>query len=161
MRIPGHDAAVAAVTSPLGTGIMVAVAVLLAIGLAVMSRVFTEQNEETPPVAFTKDETHDSLQVLNAEAGMMRSDLEVRLSVPGDFEVGGPVAAGPDALAASVFAHMGGAAGGPADLALAPGTTIHFCAEPGASAVRVEVRHAVSNTIILREDFLSLADCPG
>lgn len=149
------------VTSPLGTGMTVAIAILLAVGLAIMVRVFTDQNEETPPVTFSKDETADSFRVLHAEAGLRRSDFQMRLSVAGDVEMEGPVQPGDDALQANVFANLGGAPGGPSDGDLVTGNSLHFCAEPAAGAVHVEVRHASSNTIILREDFLSLADCPA
>ena len=150
-----------AVTSPLGNGMTIAIAILLAVGVAIMVRVFTEQNEDTPPVTFSKDEATDSLQVLHAEAGLRRSDFQVRLSVAGDVEVGAPVPAGGDALAPNVFASLGGATDGPADGELVTGNQLYFCATSAASAVHVEVRHVGSNTVILREDFLALGACPA
>jgi hypothetical protein len=150
-----------AVTSALGTGITIGIAILLAVGLAIMVRVFTDQDEATPPVAFAKDEQGDSIQVLQAEPGMMHSEFEVRLSVAGDFEFGGPVQPGGDALPANVFVRLGGVADGPADGEMVSGHMFRFCAEPGAGDVTIEVRHMASNTIIFREHFLSLADCPA
>src|SRR5687767_10229730 len=96
------------ITSAVGTGMMIAIAILLAVGLTIMARVFSDQDEETPPVTFSKDETMDSIRVLHAETGFMHSEFEVRLSMDGDFEAGGPVQPGGDALTADRFVPLGG-----------------------------------------------------
>lgn len=150
------------VTSPLGTAVVVGIVIVLAVGLAIMVRVFTTQQrqEETPPVTFSKDEAADTLLILHAEEGLKRSDFDIQLSVAGDFEFGGPVQPGADALPAGTFVALGGASNGPVDADLVTSQAIYFCAAPGAGPVHLQIRHVASNTILLREDFISLADCP-
>lgn len=150
------------VTSPLGTAVLVGTVIVLAVGLSVMVRVFTtqERQEDPPPVAFSKDETSDTLVILHAEDGLKRSDFEIRLSVAGDFEFGGPVQPGGDALPPDTFVSLGGAANGPEDADLVTSHAIYLCAGPAPDSIRLDIRHIASNAIILRQTFISLAACP-
>jgi hypothetical protein len=150
-----------AVTSPLGTAMVIGIAILLAVGVAIMARVFTDQNEETPPVTFQKDETADSLQVLHSEPGLRFSSFEVRLSVDGDFDVQ-PPSNGTHALQAATFVNLGGAAGGPSDAPLTEGAMFYFCAAGDAQGnVKVDIRHVESNSLIWRGEFTMLSACPS
>lgn len=151
-----------AVSPVVATIVMVAVTVVLAGVLFAVVTGIRSQSHNTENVGFRVDETADSLYVIKVEEQPQWSTYEVRLSVAGDFELGGPVQAGTDALVANVFASMGGAPNGPGDAAVAAGSTMYFCAEPGpVGGVDIEIRHAGANTIIFRSRFLSLQDCPA
>lgn len=150
------------VTSPIGTALTIGIVVLMAIGLSFMVRVFLDDRNQDPQelATFQTDEVQDSLTVRRSDQETMASAFEVRLSVAGDFDIG-PVTAGAHALAANVFAQMGDAPGGPADVAMVAGQAFYFCASTGpAQAVQVDIRHAASNSVIWRGTFNELAACP-
>ena len=137
----------------------IGIVVLLAGGLFLMVRIFTDRDrDEVSKVTFQRDETADSLQVLHTEVGARRSNLQVRASVAGDFDVGPP--AGGDALPANEFVTMGGATDGPPDADLSEGTTFYFCATTGPVAnVKVDIKDINTNSIIWRGEFTSLGQC--
>lgn len=143
------------VTSPLGTALIIGISILLAGGVALMARVFTERSEETPPVSFAVDEQTDMVRVVHTDDGLRQSDFQIRIGAPGAFALDGPVQADSDELEPNVFVLLGGAE------ELAEGTTIHLCAEPASSDVRVEIRYISSNALLLRSEFRSLGDCPA
>ena len=151
-----------AVSPVVGTILMVAIAVVLAGVLFVV--VSTVGNPTDSPdyhdLALSKDELTDEIMFVKVSPALPRSEFQLRLSVAGDFEVDRLVGTGGDALQSGTFVAIGGAADGPPDGMLETGSYIHLCAEPAASEVFVEVRHAESNSIVWSGTFLALADCP-
>jgi hypothetical protein len=153
-----HDEAV---TAPLGTALMIGIAILFAIGLFFMVRVFTGDGDDPQALAtFQLDEATDTLTVRTAERDSLRSEFEIRLSVDGDFD-DEPLAVGAHAIVAGQFVAMGGAAGGADDGPLSAGTTFHFCAAGGSvDSVSFDIRHTDTNSVIQRGTFAGLQACP-
>ncbi len=151
-----------AVSPVVGTIIMVAITVVIAAVLYLVVNSIKTSGSTSETLGFQIDETNDALYIVKVNDQPLWSTLEVRLSVAGDFDVGQPVQAGGDALAAEAFARMGGAANGPADAVITPGVSVYFCAEPGpASGVELSIRHVNSNTLVYRSKFVSMRDCPA
>lgn len=144
-----------------GTILVIAISIVLAGGLFFMSKYIAAPPEKAPKVTFSWNELNDDLQVVTADPDLMRSDYQIQLSVPGDFEFIAEVAPGTDALGALQFVPLGGASGGPTDAPLKAGESIALCSAPAAQDVDVAVRHIQSRTMIYRVHVASLQACPA
>lgn len=150
-----------AVTAPLGITLMVGIVTLLAVGVFFLVRGFTDDVGGDPQAlaAFRTDEVQDRLVVQHAEAGALRSDFQLRTSVPTSFD-DAPPTPGLSVLGGGIFVGLGGGTG-PDDGPLSAGTAFSFCSVGGpAGNVEVEVRHLDSNSLVWKGRFISLRECP-
>lgn len=154
-----------AVSPVVGTILMVAIAVVLSGVMFILTTQIGKGKDSPPEMAFVRDEQNDRLMITKIAPVIARGEYEIRMSRAGDFDVDAQVGAGADVASANAFVALAGAPGGPAEGQIEPGSYISFCVETGnpgtvADGVLVELRHAKSNSIVWKDTFLTLADCP-
>ena len=154
----GDDSAVSPV---IGTVVLVAIVLTIAVSVFVLINRFSDTSTEEPSrLAFTKDETSDSLRVISFEAGDRWADYQVRMTAAGDFERGMAPSSGAHALPADVFVTMGDASGGPSDVPIEAAHEVWFCTAAASTDVSVTIVHTPSNSEMGTFRFSTIAACP-
>lgn len=155
-----------AVSPIIGTILMVAIVVVLAGVVFMIATNLGKSVDDRPIFGIARDETMDRFEFNKVHPTVPRVNYEIRMSASGDFDINADATGDLAAPTANIFVKMAGEPGGPGHGTLSTGDYMSFCAQaatPGAQTadVTVEIRHSESNSIVWKETFLSLRDCPG
>jgi len=146
------DAAVSPVVAVL---LMAAITVILAATVFVLASRLNQDPQEPPVLASHPDEQADAVTFVRTDGPVLRSEVDLVLSVPGHFAYNGPASTASAAAPANVAVPLSSSL---TDLVVG-GDALSVCADGGAANVRLLLVHPETNTVLLRQVFTQVASC--